>query len=208
MANGCPCLRLLLVAASVGCLPALGCGYVQNRRDDLLDCGQLCMGISVGIGLEVKATGLLHPAIGLLSAGRKYGWGGRNALGAWPEKESFFPYSAQEAIGTDKGIGRLRRDNPLSGIVPIFFRRRGRNVESCSRLFWSPAGICLGESGAPPHWCVLSTLGDIEVGVTAGYISARVGLNLMEIIDLVIGFTTLDIAGDDQQGGPTRMMAI
>ena len=36
-----------------------------------------------------------------------------------------------------------------------------------------------------------------EVGATLGVFSARVGLNPLEMIDLILGFGGLDIANDD-----------
>jgi len=40
-------------------------------------------------------------------------------------------------------------------------------------------------------------ISDLEVGATAGFISARVGINPLEIADFFLGFIGLDAANDD-----------
>jgi hypothetical protein len=49
-------------------LPAAGCGYVKNLRDDFLDCGTMAVGIVTPIAPSEegpKAMGFLPPAIGV-----------------------------------------------------------------------------------------------------------------------------------------------
>jgi len=41
-----------------------------------------------------------------------------------------------------------------------------------------------------------------EASISALVVNARVGINPVEILDFILGFTTVDIAGDDEQEIP------
>ncbi len=65
-----------------------GCSYLPDRLRDLADVGRVSVGPCLGLGVDVKATGLLHPSIGLESSGIKVGWDTRDCLIFWKEKEA------------------------------------------------------------------------------------------------------------------------
>ncbi len=196
-----PCSRscrtiALVVVAVLGSLIFLtGCRYVPDRMRDLADIGRVSVGPCMGLGVEVKATGLLHPSLGTATRSARVGWDSRHCYLFWPEREAFFPMSiprtaAREAAGLQ----------PVSAAMPAFYSRRStspiHDCTSISRLFYSPPpGRHDDDLGI--LWRFVSTVTDIEAGAALGIVSARVGVNAAEVVDLVLGFAMIDIAGDD-----------
>jgi len=191
-------LRLVVlvgVAALVSLVSLTGCRYVPDRLRDLADIGRVSAGPCIGLGVEVKATGLLHPSLGIVTRSARVGWDSRHCYLFWPEREAFFPMSIPRTAAYEAATL-----HPVSAAMPAFYARRSRNpMQDCtsiSRLFFSPPpGRRDDDLGV--LWRVVSTVTDFEAGAALGIVSARVGVNAAEIVDFVLGFFMIDIAGDD-----------
>jgi len=176
-------------------LLAVGCHYVPDRLRDAADMVRVSVGPCLGLGVEAKATGLFHPSLGVATSSLKVGWDSRHCYLAWLEREAHFPMSIPRTAAAEAAWL-----NPLSAVLPAFYSRRAVNpLQDCtsiSRLFYSPPPG-RGEDDLGFAWRLASTVGDFEVGVSAIFVSARVGVNAPEVLDFLLGLFTLDLAGDD-----------
>jgi hypothetical protein len=197
-------LKFMEVVAACALVSVLsGCVYLADRVHDFQDAIRLSGGFRGGLGIHAKATGLLHPSLGFVSNGTRIGWDDRRmGFAAWKENERFFPVSLFGVKNDPRRPQGGRR-----GMLPVFYVRRSDwmggkkpenqyRIESYSYLLWSePPAARFREM--EPTWLGAATVGDFEVGVSAFIISARVGVNIFETIDLVLGVFTIDLAEDD-----------
>jgi len=97
------------------------------------------------------------------------------------------------AIGMVLGFERsyLRKDKHETDRVRGVVYRTVRQKSG----YWHPFHSRAGWEAESPF----NTALDIEVGVTAGVVSARVGVNPLEILDFAFGFLWWDIAKDDDK---------
>lgn len=178
---------LLLCPGSVGCAP-----YWRNRLCDLEDVAKVNVG--AGLGVDVQVTDFVHPSFGI-GVVTVFGHESREVNGICVSEHEFFPLTV------------LQRPTDLS--VPdvfgassyrFFLTDTGRTTCEVSRFMiwkdyyatqdygtnWSKLKV----SWVRRMWC--------EAAVGVYFLPAvRIGVNPAEALDLVLGFTTLDIAGDD-----------
>ena len=177
-------LALLLVGAA-----ATGCA--TERIADLRDCGRLSVGVGPGLCADVKIGDLTHPSLGLMSTTHRVGHENRDISGFWTECEAAFPLVV---IPNVMGPG------------PHFFMSYGADLvaeghdgalEKFHRVgFWLPferRKLDDDELGMS----AFNTTTDLQAGITLGVVSARAGVNPLEILDFLLGFAGLDIARDD-----------
>jgi len=195
-------MRLLLCA--VGLVWLAGCSYMSDRTRDLADVGRISIGTSsLGVGIEGKLTGFLHPSLGVASSNMKVGWDTRSCTLFWTEKETYFPFSMPMEVAEE-----LAGANPLRATFLVFYAREptspGKDCTSVSRLFFSPPpGSSRQNMGR--SWHAIATTADFEAGFSAVLVSARVGVNLAELVDFMLGFALIDIAGDDVSAQPAGL---
>lgn len=170
-----------------------GCTYVPNRLRDFADMGRVSIGPCLGLGVDVKASGLFHPSLGVTSSAIKVGWDTRDCFIFWREKEAYFPVSVVSQF-----VRELEALDALGAALPCFYARDAvtalKVCTSVSRLFYSPPP---GNRSSSRIWGFVATVTDFEVGVSALLLSARVGLNAAEVVDFLFGLWKLDPAGDD-----------
>jgi len=184
---------LLSVAAATWLVAAVGCGsagiYVRNRAGDLLDVVTLELTAGPGVDVHFQATGFFGTAVGYSTQkgpmlhGRFYGIGARETAGVL-----VFGSTAVPAGGLTSLVG------------PGVFQGRQRAwVLLLPMTLGVAEGLHVGFLPAWPH------VADVEFGGSLGA-GFHVGVSPGELLDFVVGFTTLDIAGDDAggEGTPAR----
>jgi hypothetical protein len=193
----------LAIVALVGCALALsaGCAYVPDRINDFQDALRISAGVGSGFGVEAKATGLVHPSIGTTGSMIRVGWDDRNVgLGVWSETEQFCPFSFFAGAMDDS------RETKTERYLPLFYSRKSDwydvreddryRIESYSYFFYSrpPGAAYYNQNGVGR---ALAFFTDVEAGAAILVVSVRVGANAFELVDFVLGLTTIDLAGDD-----------
>lgn len=208
---------LLFAAASSGCA-----GYWADRGADLDEV--VIYSLQFGYGLEADArVGILDAGVGLGSNGS--GWGKPNW---WAEQKviaesnAVFPLTLLALMPSDN------EDPSASRLDALEFHRIRRTVlereDSKERVTfayeraaflgvqcpfpWRRGELPAAESAADEapsslngrQWGIDGF--SIEAGLFAGVVGARVGVNLAELCDFILGFTGLDILGDDARPEP------
>jgi hypothetical protein len=192
-------LSTLLLFAALG-----GCTWGQHRLVDLGDCF-LWRWYPDALGAAVEAKlGPLDVAVG--------GWYSETGIG----KDTYWQRPGE--VMTRSGIGL-----PVTTLSPLVYG------DSWARIFATSA---LGNHpGAPDafldtrSWLGISDVFDlddrlpfalsparriselfgVEVGLVAVFVGARVGFNVAEFVDLVLGCVGVDVFGDDGvERPPTR----
>ncbi len=185
------------------CLAALGLGgCATGRLSDLRDCGRVSVGYGLGLGAEASLGIVGNPSIGIMANKAMFGFEDRGCAGMWTETESFFPASSV--------IGAMMRGMSDGGpSSDTSFAPYGRQIQMNTRGGrYLPPDQWITHTrernfliGLPTHdrpaRNVFRTATDIEVGVALGFVSARIGINPLEILDFVLGCVGFDIAGDD-----------
>ncbi|MFW6107611.1 MAG: ankyrin repeat domain-containing protein [bacterium] len=201
-------LTLLALGLAAGCAAPRTVGeYLGDRVRDAADCVRLSAGY--GLGLHARAHLLRLPAIGYGTAPhvRKFGWDGPAGAGAlaWDETAgSVFlpPLLWADADGRSPDMARVLESRTAPAGAP----RDARRVWHLTAL-----GLLWPESTdrrmyfrtIPPgtQWADAWWLG---ADATIGYPSVRIGVNPVEIADLLLGFAGLDILGDDHWAAETE----
>lgn len=185
-------MRLAIRCLSVVFLCVLLSGCATGRIADLRDCGSLSVGVGPGLGVQARVGGLSHPALGLMASGPRVGFENRHLAGAWHEMEGFAPllvpmvYNAGslEYEGNSANLSYARIcDNYVVGAPDTF--RMGQWINSAA-------------ADNPPSSAIKRAT-DFELGASLLLVSGRVGINPLEILDFLLGFTGLDIARDDPE---------
>lgn len=173
----------------VSALIAGGCA--TGRMADLKDCATASVGIGIGLDATVKAGCLVHPSIGVVgSATQRLGIEDRTLPPVWREIQLVWPAMAIFANGTARSYGRP--EAPLISFMRMDVSRDHKMTRSFGTS-WIPA--LNRKSEVDPFSFHEAT--DIEVGATLLLVSARVGINPLEILDFMLGFLGVDLAGDD-----------
>ena len=148
------------------------CTYLQNRADDASD--MITASVEEG-GLNASVQ-LAHLDMGFGTSTQGVGYNllGRN-FGQYYLAESMFLGTKGSQLGTDT-------EESENTVFPFFYRWEVHENE------FLPTEL---EKETPwTHYCQIEIHACLQLG-------ARVGFNIGEILDFVLGFTTLDIAGDD-----------
>lgn len=162
---------LLLLAA----LPA-GCAYSADRGRDLLDIVDLKGGRSMGLGAKVEATLYLGAGVGFATLGDTTEWYGRRRIdspGTGPYSGGLFGHVLLAGFDTQTPQGGPPSQDSL-------------NVLTINRVAFAdhddPAMLDRWRFG-----------GELVLPFVRGGLYLNVG----QVLDLVLGLATIDIAGDD-----------
>ncbi len=179
---------LLLVICSLGCAESR---YLANRGKDLADIGKVSVGIpvyfhgwGVGPGIDVQATDFIHPSLGYRSFFLCFGHENRDISLLWADLSWYYPFSLEE---NRTGVTLHRNfdsifDNTVSETSYYMTRKEyyRENIYEHVKVSW------------------VKRMG-FEATVSALLVNARVGINPAEVLDFVLGFAGIDIAGDDEK---------
>ena len=181
--------KQMLLSLTV-CGLALAAGCAPGRLDDLKDCGRISFGPGVGLDVHAKVGALTQPSVGLGAASVKYGHDSRELSGTWTEMS----YASTTVLWANSGH---KEGLNLSGHHGVGPRNPGPDSHP---TYWLPL-LSASESYDP---LAFSEITDLQVGATVLVVSARVGVNPLEIVDFALGFVGLDIAGDDPKSHKTQ----
>ena len=167
-------------------------GCATGRIADVRDCVNLSAGMGLGLGVQARFGGLSHPSLGLMSSGPRIGFENRHIAGAWYEMEGFVPLFAPMVFNA----GPLEYEGSLANLS------YSRICDNYS--IGAPDAFRMGQwincnAADDPHSSAIKRAADIEIGASLLFVSARIGINPLEIFDLFLGFMGLDIAHDDPQ---------
>jgi hypothetical protein len=214
-------MKRVVIISGLAFLLALGSGcagfgaYMKDRGNDFADCFTARAGICYGLGVRAQASNYLGASIGL-SVGKKAGYFGRQYV---------------EAEGNWVGIPLLQLATPFLVVWPSIAEEYGNQPYTTWHFIWDACTCLLGTSyehnfdaALPDNVRVLGfNLGEfvhpirmepptpfirekffVEVGVTLFAVSFDAGFNPVEFVDFLLGWTTLDITGDDTVHEPER----
>lgn len=212
---------IMLLGLSVGCA-------TRGRLADLKDCGRFSVGYGPGLSADVKLGMLGHPSVGAASYTKRIGHDDRLVSGQWDEEELVWPaacwlpvlltllsnhleyvgVAATTSISRDRAVpipytdSDFRRSITNGAIVMVGYHR------------YQPPRAGLPDIGIVYQHRELFLLSypllnfknttDLQLGASLGIVSFRVGINPLEIVDFLLGYVGLDIAGDDpKDASPT-----
>jgi len=175
---------VIAVAALLLC--ALGCSafgrYVSNRVADLADVFVLEATYGPGLDVHAQATGYLGTALGyseqsgVMLHGRRYGLGERVSAGFILAACTISSGEEMKCLGAETAMPD--RFGFWAMLLPLVV---------------SPAeGVYFGYAPTWPRSL------DVEAGASAG-VGLHVGVSPGELLDFVLGFTTLDLSHDDER---------
>ena len=193
----------------------------ESRWNDFRDCFTLEVGTGVGVDVTVRATDWLATGLGF-SAGKKYGFAGRHPVGTrydnnsdchvgFPLMTALFPCAVSaENEGrhwlflvafllpdTQERHGKPVPD--LSYVMPADLPQvtaEGIETRVASILGINTQALFAENRGRGPGATLVDAF-EVDVGATLIAVSGRVGFSLGQFLDFVLGWTTLDIAGND-----------
>ena len=185
-------LTLLLAAFAAGCAP--------GRMDDLADCGKASVGVGPGVEAHAKAGFLTHPSIGVASVTWRAGHEGRELTGTWGESRCVWPVSAFLYTGMLETPKGLNVSFLAGGSAEDRISRTAEKYADVGYLLplLAYAGVCAKEDKFS-HPLAFRQATDLQLGGTVLLVSARVGVNPLEIVDFSAGLVGLDPAGDDPE---------
>ena len=199
-----------LLATGAGCQTTVG-NYFANRAHDFGDMFRLQVGVGLGLGVDVRAAGIVHvPVIYGLNILAPFG----PAYGRLP------PYYRPEPEGeiralNDSLVGAVVAGLPISIISPwvgpaddvgLHFAI-DRLIDERHRCYLVIPGIAswrgktwIWDARAPTRDRVHAF--DVEVMVFALVVNVVAGFSPGELLDFVLGWFGVDIAGDDDPLAP------
>ncbi len=169
----------VLSITSVGCVS-------PGRLADLSDCARASVGVGRGVLVDVELGYLPHPSIGWYVETERIGIDTRHLHGRWKEREFGFPFLCF--------LVPMHEAHPLWS----YLKDAQPSEDADEHGYWLPP-LTEGARtfhGIEPDWSFHNAT-DLKVGVTAGIISARLGVNPLEFLDFTLGFAGLDIGRDD-----------
>lgn len=201
---------------ATGCQTTAG-NYFANRARDFGECFMIRGGVSAGLGADVKVAGLVHANVGLASydamAGIAYGRRCRLYL--------IYEHPSESDLGLPlapfkRGLLHLSSARPRDDYVYVehscygllpgllswvrpYKKYRGKGKEA---WFWlwgpGPASDPALNPKALVRWMRVHAP-DIEVGATVLLLGVRAGFSPGEFLDFLLGWSGVDIAGDDRR---------
>lgn len=206
--------------AGVLCIALGACA--PGRIADLQDIGKLSVGGGVGASVDASLGFVSQPSFGFFSETALLGSEARQASGYVFQKRVSFPYTFVMAAREGKSL--LGALNYTGFLATHKVTGLQRGFEEIDRLLDATPprefgleieGVRYGGEVIGGRWLPLPGLADdysrifsfhqltnFHVGGHAGIFGARVGFNPLELFDFALGFTGLDIAGDDPSGVP------
>jgi len=212
-------MRCTILALTELALLAAGCArpaaYWENRWRDLADCFAVEVGYGVGIGIEVGASDWGAAGVGCAES-HKYGFVGRHPVGPTHcnnvDSQVGFPATW---FGNSLPVGA---ENPYRPWIRLFaplslFYYEERHCPpigaidsdggSLRRVTVSVLGVnmaALAKNRGREEGANLADAFEVDLGATLMPVSARIGFSFGQFPDFLLGWTTLDIAGDDEAG--------
>jgi len=155
--------------------------YFKDRLNDFVDIFSLSLSLGIGVQANVRVTQIVE-AGGLFWGGSKFGFIGRQG-GAWEETVAEF--------GMPGFYIRSVQITPASGNIEPANTERGQSLW----IFCGDEGIPYDSGYDRKFW---------QVGATAhaGLVGLDFSVNLKELFDFLLGWTTLDISNDDTGNRP------
>lgn len=194
-------LCFLVLISVVGCATPFGT-YMKDRGNDFADCFKADVGVGLGIDAQVMVTDIVAIGVGG-SVTRKVGFKGRH-VNDWWDKHFGFPlmpflliYEVEgrpcwpwvtTSIGT---FGGEWEHALMKCYLPHHEDPNFPTAHTWSVLFLNCANL-IGCRVKP-----FIDVYDIECGVTAGVVGARVGFSPGQFLDFVLGWSGVDIGKDD-----------
>lgn len=203
----------IVVLVATALLLATGCAdfktYLKDRGNDLADCFTVRAGMSYGLGVRAQVTNYVTASVGL-SKERKIGYFGRayvEAEGVWAGPPIFPLYVLYQFLDDIHNEDMLYVACVLC--VPFCLFTDARRYEG-RILPGAFTFLCVNaaEFGADteqmysriePPTPFLREKFFVEVGATLGVVGFDIGFNPVEFVDFLLGWTTLDITGDDTE---------
>ncbi|RKY17556.1 MAG: hypothetical protein DRQ55_15520 [Planctomycetota bacterium] len=196
-----PCRRRLarlaaLAVLTAALLPAAGCAYAKDRVYDLSDVIDPKLGSGLGIGAKAELTYYLGAGGGVGVQGWLWEWYGRKAYETYGDKFAHFAIFGQDGgmYGPDEDAGKTARPDTyalLLNLSAYVDHYPEAHVMGFSDAFRLPDGY-----EVPP----LHTRWRLGAEVMIPALSFGLYLNVAELGDFLLGFTTLDYQGDDGIG--------
>ncbi|MBI3818936.1 MAG: hypothetical protein HY286_09630 [Planctomycetes bacterium] len=180
-----PILRIVLLIiipalAFTSCKTSAG-AYFQDRLNDFVDVIPVSVAAGPGLFASVRATVMVGTGIGYAEAWRA---GVRLPDESHRKYDDLARYQVWREEEVGLGILWFHQDTsePDWGGMGNFL------------IFAFPPGGSCGSS----HFHFISAL-DVEAGIHLGIVGLRVGVSPGQLIDFLLGWTTLDIASDDRE---------
>jgi len=190
----CQILTALAIGASMtGCASTRG--YFIDRGRDARDAFILTAGVGLGMGADVRLGALSHPSIGIMTVQPwTFGFYGRDIPRKWDEDGFYWPATFVLCNGLCEGSrncfnSSYSRCMHLPNDKAVLVDEQFLNI-------WNhddPASTTLRKGT------------QIEVGVSAVIVSVRAGVNLLEFVDFLLGWISIDIFNDDVEEKQRRM---
>ena len=201
-----------LLGVAAGCAAAGNGqgGYFTKRGRDLQDVFRVGVGYGVGLSAHAQVTDFANVGAGCAFS-TKYGLYSKAFQEfSWREKELGFPIT--NAAGLAAVVVNPMGGPPLTGRImalPVITISYLRSVADSDMPFFDESSEALAFDSqfsfiiftAHEDEMALVERFWIEVGATAGVPSASMGFNPVELVDFLLGLTTLDLLGDDSRPG-------
>lgn len=189
-----------LVFLSAGC--ARPATYWKNRGRDFAQCFTLAAGIGLGLDAEIHVTDWVATGVGA-SLSAKHGWGASYTMAeygsGWPclERHVGFPIRHLAPVCAPRWATPAELPTRAPAVL-ITAVTCGTERRTASLIFLDLAAFRKGGG-----WLEAPKAVDrfgIDIGATLLVPSFRVGVNPARFLDFLLGWTTLDIAGNDEAG--------
>lgn len=214
---------MLLISA----LASTGCQafdrYLHFRFLDVADCAKANVGFGLGLAVDARVTDYFAPGLGFISYTKNFGWDDRHTHGTWEECVVIATPRAvwETAGGTEEdretedetmGYRLFRLATSSVFLANERWTRRDDDqvtVEYYSLFNFSPVSSFTRAAGPKAYFLRKGEVATVrekgfwnsgwfEVGATAGFFQARVGVNVFQVVDLLAGVFGFDPAGDDR----------
>ncbi len=201
---------LVALVASTGCVGSAG-QYVVARSNDISDCLRFQLGVGAGIYAEVEASSVLHPSVGFVDASLQpeytIGWDPRPGRPPGMFRTAAFPtlvlgwpfYGYQESAD---GYGDTHPY--VRGFLAPYILMGTRHVERRSNSLLLLHHLVPNprlEGGPDAQPAPRRTSDHYWVGGsgTLLLVSFDLAVNLLELLDFLVGLAAFDLLDDDDR---------
>jgi hypothetical protein len=193
-------LSLLCIVASLpaACRTTTG-GYFEDRLNDTIDMVPFSVAVGPGFYVGARATAIAGVGIGYDNTHRA-GWKHRIANASDPQNLKGFKSWDETEAGVLIGWVRTADPGPLSAATAARPSPRNGPPQATGAgnvLFLAPAQC----DGHVENWTLgLTDVGsalDAEVSIHLGIVGFRIGASPLQVLDWLVGWTTLDVLNDD-----------